>query len=809
MKKHFWFGQLVDDSALEDFLERDLDWIHAPKPHFNILEVIKSLDRWSKKLTLDIDLDFKKELIKFCDAGELKKKFIKELGSIEALTLRRVDFKGNYFEKRSPLGIITHILPGNSEGLSFLAAIEALLVGNTSIVKLSSTESDLAIELCLNLIENDTSGCIQSRLAFLRLESNSKLLSRALALSHGVSAWGGDSALSSIKSLLSPQTTFIPWGHKISFALVSKGEKSKEQLEKLAHDVIDLNQQACSSPQSLFLECDSKEELKAFALKFLPFLVQAARKKGPMNLDNMERAEIQNESMIFRFMEAQGEAFFLEEEDVRILGKMKSEMSPSPLNRTLQLRPISKGNVSKVLFRWSEYLQTCGLLCNDQTEYLSWCELLLNAGVPRICLPGKMVDSYSGEPHDGQFALERFSKIVRLEMPTGENFNSLLGEPLVRPSRSRALMNKNDFQNQEDSGLAHFYFKSGGSSGTPKISRFSYQDYHSQMQAAADGLICAGLDPSSDRVINLFFGGGLYGGFLSFTTILEKLNAVQLPMGAVEDFDFITSQIIALKVNTLFGMPSYLFQYLEDQEEELNHYGGLTKIFYGGEHFSSGQRSWIRKKFSIDFIKSASYGSVDAGPIGYQCPYSTGGVHHLNHQLQTLEILDLERDQDVAGEEVGRLIVSTPSREAMVVERYDIGDLGRWVLGPCQCGSPSPRFELLGRTGDVFRAAGNFLSYKKFETILSDQGFVGEFQIILDNDGHQDRLSLVLGFSDGKKPVVDSMNIINEIKELREAVMDEGLLNFSLLYSESGVLDRVESSGKLRHVIDKREIGRI
>ena len=65
---------------------------------------------------------------------------------------------------------------------------------------------------------------------------------------------------------------------------------------------------------------------------------------------------------------------------------------------------------------------------------------------------------------------------------------------------------------------------------------FTYDDYREQMRAGAEGLYAAGLDPLSDRCMNLFFSGGLYGGFLSIFSVLEELRAVQFPMAAVMDF---------------------------------------------------------------------------------------------------------------------------------------------------------------------------------------------------------------------------------------------------------------------------------
>ena len=68
--------------------------------------------------------------------------------------------------------------------------------------------------------------------------------------------------------------------------------------------------------------------------------------------------------------------------------------------------------------------------------------------------------------------------------------------------------------------------------------------------------------------------------------------------------------------------------------------------------------------------------------MGYQCLHSGGTVHHLHTRLQTLEIVELERDAPVQGDTVGRLLFTPLARSAPRIERYEIGDMGRWVPGP-------------------------------------------------------------------------------------------------------------------------------
>ena len=340
-----------------------------------------------------------------------------------------------------------------------------------------------------------------------------------------------------------------------------------------------------------------------------------------------------------------------------------------------------------------------------QAEIHELSALLFKAGALRVNEAGTMLEGYSGEAHDGVLALRELSKRITLRSKLASDQLFFDNSNKVKPfSPVKCITSKSEFQNQTVNDKAQLFFKSGGSSGKTTYSYFSYEDYHAQMSFAAKGLLAAGLNPVEDRVMNLFFGGGLYGGFLSFYTILEKLNTKQFPMAGYDDFDYIASVIIEKNVNVLIGMPSFLIQILKANIDKFKEAKVIEKIYFGGEPFSIQQRIWLQSEFGIETIKSASYGSVDAGPLGYQCKYNKGSVHHMHDDLHGFNLIKMDSLEEVGDGEVGRLIVSTYHREALKVVNYDIGDIGRWVIdgNHCLCGSKSRRFELLGRFGDIF-----------------------------------------------------------------------------------------------------------
>lgn len=374
-------------------------------------------------------------------------------------------------------------------------------------------------------------------------------------------------------------------------------------------------------------------------------------------------------------------------------------------------------------------------------------------------------------------------------------------------------MEKTDFQSQTiEDRYSELFFYSGGSSGDPKLSVFTYADYHRQMELASEGLYAAGFDPKIDRCMNLFYAGSLYGGFTSFFTILEKLEAVQFPMGASNDFALVGKTIINNRVDTLLGMPSYLIQLFKENHEAFKTYKNIKKIFFGGEHFSEAQRIYLKREYGVEIIRSAAYGSVDAGPLGFQCEYATGGTHHLHEKLHDLEIVDLEKDSPAEDGEIGRLLFTSKVRHGQRIERYAIGDVGKKLEGPCLCGRQGVRFELLGRHGDVFRIGTTFLSYQKFQKILIDQfEFEGSMQLHLYPSNGVTKEKIVLKIERSFKGPYQSQTsdsiyriLLEKYDDLNLVVTSDRVLDFRVEIVERPMLSFSASTGKLRSVIDHR-----
>lgn len=831
-KNHFWQGEWIDDGELINRIENLDSFIkEAIALEFPFNSFIEACDKMHSELISNRNLydyyysivkksgkvneteipDMLDAIVNFSAKDNLLLKLKRELGSEMPYEIRRINFKENVFEGWLPAGFLVHIAPSNVFTVSILGLLEGLLTCNINFLKTSGTESLLPQYFFEKLINYDSSGLLKKFIIIARISSKYKeLLAKVLSLANVVSAWGSEEAIVSISEITPHTAKLVKWGHKISFAYVAKENlKNEQELHNLAKDVCIIEQQACSSPQNIFIETNDFNELVDFSEQFSKILDKVSKGIPKIEPEFAFQAEITNVISVAKAEQALGLTKVIEDQynSWRIIVDKRKGLRVSPLYRSIWIKPLLPDEIIQTLIPMSSYLQTVGLSCSiDRLADLS--SRFFKCGVLRINQVGKMLSNYIGEPHDGRFALTEFVKRVSV------NFDDLLRRysgffeflvPEKMDISNYPVLTKAEFQSRTvDKKFVDLVFKSGGSSGKPTFSTFTYDDYHTQMLASAYGLFAAGLDPKNDRVLNLLAAGELYGGFLSFFTIMEFLEVPQYPMGIIQDTKKIAELIVSENINTLISVPSYIIKVFKENEELLSKHRFVKKIFYGGEHITKSQVQYLQEVFGVDLIRSAIYGSNDAGPLGYQCQYCVGSEHHLLSLIQELEIFKFDKDEPADFGEVGRLIFTSKKRKGQQIIRYEIGDTGRFLSKKCKCGRTDPLFELTGRTGDVFKAGGPFLNYQYFVNLLEKHfSYSGNAQIILQSKGVTIEIILLIDENFNideeliKKTLIDNYDVLNfSIYELN--------VNFVVKKISEKDFVFIPHSGKLKHIIDNR-----
>jgi len=310
--------------------------------------------------------------------------------------------------RRIPLGVLMHISAGNMDGLPAYSVIEGLLAGNINLLKLPSADNGLSILMLSELVR------FEPRLApyvyvFDTPSTDFETLSKLAEISDAITIWGSDDTISALRKSAPITAKLIEWGHKRSFAYATSRGVTDEALEQLAVHIFNTNQVLCSSCQGIYLDTENPEELEAFAVRMLEALDKAGEihsripqtMRGRLTLE-LRCAELEPENPARRI--AKGK-----------YGSVIMCTDPKPETSMMfgvcWVKMMPKNKIIETLFPHRGYMQTVGLMCaEDERKELA--DVFAKSGAVRITGAGEMSRSFSGEAHDGEFPLLRYTRVI-------------------------------------------------------------------------------------------------------------------------------------------------------------------------------------------------------------------------------------------------------------------------------------------------------------------------------------------------------------------------------------------------------------
>lgn len=228
-----------------------------------------------------------------------------------------------------------------------------------------------------------------------------------------------------------------------------------------------------------------------------------------------------------------------------------------------------------------------------------------------------------------------------------------------------------------------YVFSSGGTTGTPKAVYRTMEEQHFNAVRLGKGLALSVFN-EGNVVANLLFAGNMWASFVSYNQALEHTGCRILPIAGNFSIEEIVQDLISFKANCIITIPSVLLNVAEHVDKkgiDLR----IEKVSTGGEHLFEEAKAYLSKVLGVRKFASTGYTTNDTGAIGYQCSYCERGIHHVHEDLHYVEVLDEEGKPCRPGQ-VGRIVVTNLQRKLMPTIRYEVGDLGRWVEGPCPCG---------------------------------------------------------------------------------------------------------------------------
>ena len=348
-------------------------------------------------------------------------------------------------------------------------------------------------------------------------------------------------------------------------------------------------------------------------------------------------------------------------------------------------------------------------------------------------------------------------------------------------------------------------FKSGGTTGNPKYSLYTAEEWQTMCECSGAVLTRGGLK-NGTKIANLFYAGGLYASFLYTYSMLYFASAktIMYNLSGNISIEEIVNTIHDHKINCLAGLPSILTKIVSYIEENNMTDFAVDTIYFAGETLYQDQREKISKAFgkNIEF-RSIFYASNDGGPIGYFTKDCGFNEHRVMSELTILELIDPDTG-DVITEmnRPGVIYITSLFKTLIPLIRYPAGDIGEYTEPE---GNPDRKFRILGRSDVAARAGYVSLYYQDVGDILKKCGIdYYSYQIITKrNDKDYFLFKIACPAKGDTNKFIETL--LKERAVLKDA-LDDGTINLPVVeWCKPTDLEYNPRTGKLKAIVDLRK----
>jgi phenylacetate-CoA ligase len=244
-------------------------------------------------------------------------------------------------------------------------------------------------------------------------------------------------------------------------------------------------------------------------------------------------------------------------------------------------------------------------------------------------------------------------------------------------------------------------------------------------------------------VIHNAYGYGLFTGGLGAHYGAERLGGVVVPVSGGS-----TERQVALIVDfgarVLCATPSYalaIAEVAEQQGIDLRK-SALRVGMFGAEPWSETMRREIESRLGVQAIDNYGLSEVMGPGVAVECPQQDGMHGWEDHFL--FEVIDPETLQPVPEGEVGELVITTLTKQALPMLRYRTRDMTRITKAPCACGRTHLRIlRVAGRSDDMLIVRGVNVYPSQIESVLVGRtGIAPHYQLVLERHGALDQVRL-------------------------------------------------------------------
>ncbi|CAA7613068.1 phenylacetyl-CoA ligase [Candidatus Terasakiella magnetica] len=282
---------------------------------------------------------------------------------------------------------------------------------------------------------------------------------------------------------------------------------------------------------------------------------------------------------------------------------------------------------------------------------------------------------------------------------------------------------------------------SSGTTGKPTVVGYTKADLETWAALGARTMATVGVRPG-DLVHNAY-GYGLFTGGLGFHYGAEHLGCTVTPMSGGNTEKQI-AVISDLGATVLACTPSYALNIAELAEKEGIDLasGPLRVAVFGAEPWSEAMRSDIDRRLGLRAQDTYGLSEIMGPGVAAECGERNGLHGWEDHFL--FEIIDPATLEPLPPGEIGELVITTLTKQALPMVRYRTRDITRLRTEPCRCGRTHVRLDrITGRSDDMLIIRGVNIYPSQVESVLLDRdGIQPHYLLVVSRQGALDHLTI-------------------------------------------------------------------
>ncbi len=358
---------------------------------------------------------------------------------------------------------------------------------------------------------------------------------------------------------------------------------------------------------------------------------------------------------------------------------------------------------------------------------------------------------------------------------------------------------------------------SSGTTGKPTTCGYTRGDIDMWAEVMARSLV--GASTTDEDVVQVAYGYGLFTGGLGAHYGAELIGASVIPIsGSNTQRQLMLMQDYGSTV--ICCTPSFVL-YLWDVAQQL----GLDVTSFplrvgvlGAEPWSEAMRRDIEQKWNIKACDIYGLSEIIGPGVSCECIEAQSGLH-INDDHFLPEIIDPETGEVLPEGELGELVFTTLTKEAMPLIRYRTGDITRLDSEPCICGRTSTRMHRVsGRSDDmlIIRGVNVFPSQVESVLLMSPQ-VEPHYQLVVNRKGAMDTMDVLVEISPALyREVSEAILSLDDVtmftehdalldlkQQIQKNVKDIIGISVNVAFKEPGSIER--SEGKAQRVLDLRK----